>query len=408
DISEFVKHGHERGYVEITLASGDGELKVRREIVREGNKSLWKINGRSATFHEVQKTTRRLSVQVDNLCQFLPQDRVVEFSKMSAQELLKETQKAVGREDLLQLQLELAENRLKERQTMGELQRLTQDVDSLRKQNEVLERDVERWQARQAAESQVRVLSALLPVVRYTEAKAAHDRAKDARKREHARYLEVKNAVTAGVEEEIEQLEEQIALSERRRRQAQDELSAAQRENQQSATRLERYESRQRDLNAELEEIGRRAQRRRDEIARLRTEVTQLENAHPAERPEGDSRELVQMMGELNKEKLELNNEIIQLQDSQKGLMRSNRQLNADLNSNDRQLRDLNDVATRRREALRRFNEDTVRALEWLEQNRGMFKQHVFAPVCLEASVADARMSHMIETIVPPGSLKMF
>ncbi|KAJ2166674.1 Structural maintenance of chromosomes protein 5, partial [Coemansia sp. RSA 2522] len=339
DISEFVKHGHERGSIEITLASAGTEVKVRREIVREGNKSIWKINGRSASFAEVQKTTKNLCVQVDNLCQFLPQDRVVEFSKMSPQELLKETQKAVGREDLLQLQVELAEHRLKERQTMGELHRLAQDVDSLRKQNEVLERDVERWQAREAAESQLRVLEALVPVVRYTDTKAEHDRAKEARKHAHAHYLEVKNAVSDGVEEEIEQLESQIALNERQRRQVQDELSTEQRATQQRTSRLERFETRQRDLSAELEEIGKRVQRRREQIAKLRTEISKLEDAHPEEKPqEGDSRELMQVASELSKQKLELKNEIIQLQDSQKGLLRSNRQLTTDMNSNDRQL----------------------------------------------------------------------
>ncbi|KAJ2728023.1 Structural maintenance of chromosomes protein 5 [Coemansia sp. D1744] len=409
DISEFVKHGHERGSIEITLASAGTEVKVRREIVREGNKSIWKINGRSASFAEVQKTTKNLCVQVDNLCQFLPQDRVVEFSKMSPQELLKETQKAVGREDLLQLQVELAEHRLKERQTMGELHRLAQDVDSLRKQNEVLERDVERWQAREAAESQLRVLEALVPVVRYTDTKAEHDRAKEARKHAHAHYLEVKNAVSDGVEEEIEQLESQIALNERQRRQVQDELSTEQRATQQRTSRLERFETRQRDLSAELEEIGKRVQRRREQIAKLRTEISKLEDAHPEEKPqEGDSRELMQVASELSKQKLELKNEIIQLQDSQKGLLRSNRQLTTDMNSNDRQLRDLDDVAVRRRETLRRFNEDTFHALEWLEKNRSMFKQHVFAPVCLEASVANPQVALMIEAIVPVSTLKMF
>ncbi|KAJ2850517.1 Structural maintenance of chromosomes protein 5 [Coemansia brasiliensis] len=410
DISEFVKHGHERGYIEITLAShSHGELKIRREIIREGNKTLWKLNGRSATFSQVQKSIRQLNVQVDNLCQFLPQDRVVEFSKMTPQELLKETQKAVGREDLLQMQLELAEYRLKERQTMDELQRVSQDVDSLRKQNEVLEQDVKRWQDRLEAESQLRVLTALVPVVRYTDAKAEHDRAKEARKEAHARYMSVKNSVSTGVEEEIEQLEAHIAEKERRRRQIQDELQAAERENRQRVARLETFESRQRDLTADLEEIGKRAQRRREEITRLRAELAQLEAAHPEERPEEvDSRELVQVASELNKEKLTLKNEIIELQDSQKALMRSNQQLNHDLNANHKQLRDLDNVAMRRRETLRRFNEDTVRALEWLEKNRSMFSQHVFSPACLEASISNPNMANIIDTILTASSLKMF
>ncbi|MPC36506.1 Structural maintenance of chromosomes protein 5 [Portunus trituberculatus] len=44
---------------------------------------------------------KELNIQVDNLCQFLPQDRVVAFAKMNSQNLLMATQKAVGECDCL-------------------------------------------------------------------------------------------------------------------------------------------------------------------------------------------------------------------------------------------------------------------------------------------------------------------
>lgn len=39
---------------------------------------------------------RELNIQIDNLCQFLPQDRVVSFAQLSKFDLLRETEKAVG------------------------------------------------------------------------------------------------------------------------------------------------------------------------------------------------------------------------------------------------------------------------------------------------------------------------
>ncbi|KAJ1718079.1 Structural maintenance of chromosomes protein 5, partial [Coemansia biformis] len=114
------------------------------------------------------------------------------------------------------------------------------------------------------------------------------------------------------------------------------------------------------------------------------------------------------MGAELNRKKLELKNEIIQLQDSQKDLMRTGRQISDDIADRDKQLKDLDNATLQRRDTLRRFNEDTYRALEWLEQNRTMFEQHVFAPVCLEASVSDSRYAPLIETIISTSSLRMF
>lgn len=46
-------------------------------------------------------------VQVDNLCQFLPQDRVQEFARLNKQELLRETQIAICRMDLMEKQRDL-------------------------------------------------------------------------------------------------------------------------------------------------------------------------------------------------------------------------------------------------------------------------------------------------------------
>lgn len=37
-----------------------------------------------------------MNIQLDNLCQFLPQEKVVEFTKMSSQDLLESTEKAVS------------------------------------------------------------------------------------------------------------------------------------------------------------------------------------------------------------------------------------------------------------------------------------------------------------------------
>ena len=44
----------------------------------------------------MEATVSNLNIQVGNLCQFLPQDKVADFAKMSQQELLENTEKAVG------------------------------------------------------------------------------------------------------------------------------------------------------------------------------------------------------------------------------------------------------------------------------------------------------------------------
>ena len=44
---------------------------------------------------DIEALVEELNIQVGNLCQFLPQDKVADFAKMSPEELLENTQKAV-------------------------------------------------------------------------------------------------------------------------------------------------------------------------------------------------------------------------------------------------------------------------------------------------------------------------
>jgi structural maintenance of chromosomes protein 5 len=67
---------------------------IRRQIFRD-NKSLWYLDGRESTLKNVTALMESAKIQIDNLCQFLPQDKVGEFSRMNAVQLLKATETAV-------------------------------------------------------------------------------------------------------------------------------------------------------------------------------------------------------------------------------------------------------------------------------------------------------------------------
>ncbi len=65
-------------------------------------KSTWRLNGKVTTQKIVDQLMSELRIQVGNLCQFLPQDKVHQFSKMNAKELLNKTVEAVGEPKLVE------------------------------------------------------------------------------------------------------------------------------------------------------------------------------------------------------------------------------------------------------------------------------------------------------------------
>lgn len=58
-------------------------------------RSQWEIDGKPVSQKVYMQSIAEFNIQVDNLCQFLPQDRVQDFTKMNPQELLDNTQSSV-------------------------------------------------------------------------------------------------------------------------------------------------------------------------------------------------------------------------------------------------------------------------------------------------------------------------
>ena len=93
-IELFIKEGAQEGFIELELFDPDGKHVISRTI--QGRVSKWTYNGKSVKEDCVKEVVTKLNIQVDNLCQILPQERVQDFVKMNAQALLEGTEKAVG------------------------------------------------------------------------------------------------------------------------------------------------------------------------------------------------------------------------------------------------------------------------------------------------------------------------
>jgi len=94
----FVMRDKEKGWVEIELKGkreGDSNIIIRRDLERASNRSSYKLDGEVATQALIHHKVQELGIQVNNLCTFLPQEKVGKFTEMDPQKLLMETEKVV-------------------------------------------------------------------------------------------------------------------------------------------------------------------------------------------------------------------------------------------------------------------------------------------------------------------------
>lgn len=113
DIREFVKRGkeHEVSFCEVSLLQADSVVTVRRFISTENKGSKWTINGQTSTQTAVKALMKSLNIDVDNLCSFMPQDKVGNFSQQTPQGILKKTLECIKMtedKNLHQEQMELS------------------------------------------------------------------------------------------------------------------------------------------------------------------------------------------------------------------------------------------------------------------------------------------------------------
>ena len=108
NLSEFIKIGEQEVMVEVELFVLDENVVIQRKW-RQDKKSFWTIRGRKMTQKEVEQVVAHFRIQVDNLCQFLPQDKVHDFSRQNSKGLPDSKVDTVGDVDLKEEHLELKE-----------------------------------------------------------------------------------------------------------------------------------------------------------------------------------------------------------------------------------------------------------------------------------------------------------
>ena len=173
DPGEFVKHGCSEATIEIELARAPSKQRrnsvICRTIRREGNKSTFTVNGQSATRAQVLKLAQSFAIQIDNLCQFLPQDKVSEFAALTPIELLYSTQRAAAGAEMIKLHDDLKKLRAEQKAlrigNKGDRDMLA----NLENRQELQRADVERMRQRELVKRKIDMLEAVRPVILFQE-----------------------------------------------------------------------------------------------------------------------------------------------------------------------------------------------------------------------------------------------
>lgn len=106
-MKSMIKTGQEDSTIEITLKDSEPDLYLVIQRKFTEKESVWKLNGEISDEKLIKKICKKFNIQLDNLCHFLPQERVAEFAGLSPEMLLLETQRTLGSGHLLAMHEDL-------------------------------------------------------------------------------------------------------------------------------------------------------------------------------------------------------------------------------------------------------------------------------------------------------------
>uniref|UniRef100_A0A803W6N7 Structural maintenance of chromosomes protein 5 n=1 Tax=Ficedula albicollis TaxID=59894 RepID=A0A803W6N7_FICAL len=379
-IGLFVKHGCMKGVVEIELFKSPDNITITREIHVVNNASVWFINRKPATLKTVEEQIADLNIQVDNLCQFLPQDKVGEFTKLSKTELLEATEKSIGSPEMYQFHCELKNFREKERELENLCREKTTSLEKMKQRVERYKQDVERYHECKRHVDLIEMLERKRPWVEYENFREQHEEVKQYRN-QVKKELKCLKEMQAPWTRKIQEVEEDLRNLDMKTRDNTAEIRNISQKYKEKQDALEMKDK-------QIEEINQAFRMKKDEETNRQKKIQQTQIIIEEWQNELDTMAACE---NLQPQIDAVNTELKKLQEERANIDNDISDLRAEKNSQEREekriidrLGQLNNIMHMKEENLKMRFRDTHSALMWLRNNKDKFKKQTCEPMMLE------------------------
>jgi len=405
EVSSFVRRGTSSGEVAVTLAvENGGFVTVKRRIKSTENKSEFWINGHPATMSKVKDLVKKYNIQLDNLCQFLPQDKVNEFARMKPIELLKATETAIGdgelaliHEDLTKAKKVLDEKEKVVKMTAESLERLMTDFEDL-------DRLIAPMKEKKKLEEDLIVLEKKQGWAKYEASKEAGkkdeeilEKSRRTIERLEAEFQQSNGPVKRKSAEKTKEMKKEESAKKNTKKFNVDDVQSAVNGN------LEHAQSSHEKI-ADLEEKSIRfkhaLEKLKVEVERHRQEVRQVDESAVL-RLQEDAKLLEAQLNDLS-------NHAIVVDSRMEALTTEKQTHTKAIQGLDKRMNHMNNVKTQR---LQRFGFKANAVTEMynhVQANRGRYRGHVYGPLALEIDVQNPHYAAMLEQQIPNNWLSYF
>jgi len=400
DLKAFVMHECEEAFIEIEVRDAvgiDGKTVIRRTFSSERNASEWYINSIKKKMEDAKDIVARLKIQINNLCTFLPQDKVGNFSMSNPCELLEKTQEAVCPE-LLEMQRKLME--LQETGDKSERDIIARHdaLEQRRKRNEDLRAAKELAEKREEHLAQVVLLEKKLAWCKYNSATEDVEEAKvylaEARK-----LAEESHQDLDPMKQEVSRLERQLGAAKTKQEAVKQDLSSLKKKEQSQADKDDVFATREQDIQHALKNLEIQRKNRLDRLTQAQALLADMCQQREEEERTVNIEELKAKIKSFQPEMSQLNEEILEITDKMSELKQETKSVGLRKRTLEQQLAAKMSVKDQQLEKVKQFREgyDALEFYRWLDKHRPLFRGKVYGPLAAEVSVDNPNYSKCLE-----------
>eukprot|EP00088_Acartia_fossae_P007559 TRINITY_DN1355_c0_g1_i1.p1 TRINITY_DN1355_c0_g1~~TRINITY_DN1355_c0_g1_i1.p1 ORF type:complete len:1045 (-),score=359.52 TRINITY_DN1355_c0_g1_i1:421-3555(-) len=404
-LSDFIQVGKEEAMLEIELFNAKGENMIVTRKWNLAGKSEWRVNGKKGPEKDVRERVAKLGIQVDNLCQFLPQDKVHDFSKLNNIALLNSTIEAVGETGLKEKHFELKERQKEYDEGHGLLARKTTIYEEKIVQLNGMEGDRKIFEQQKGLEEQLHMLKIKRLWVIYWNTRDEYKKINDQHKAEEGRLTEAHNSLKP-LEKLIKRLERKITeTAEKNTKNSQNEKELSGKVTTHTARANDCMEA-LKDLDEQEIARIRKMKEREDSKKSLKEKIKDLERDCDVNRAGNENLEEL-----VEESKVNTRTAMEQLVAEKSNVDSKKDEINKKNNEMRRILAEtkkLQDIELRKMTKLQEKDDHAFKAVQWLRNNKENFRGQVFEPLLICGNVPSQDHAIYLENAVPLREMLIF
>ncbi|KAL5606338.1 hypothetical protein BROUX41_002755 [Berkeleyomyces rouxiae] len=408
-IGEFVKHNQNFAVIETELrGTEDDNIHIRAKIMRETNQTSWWLDGRTVPHKRIQEVVKSLKIQVDNLCQFLPQDRVVEFARLNEVDLLTETLRAAAPEEVSTMHRYLQTQHKAKEEIQKRIDVLHSSLEASQKRQSGLQAEVDRINERETLREQIGLLEDAKIFAEYNALADSYKAAKRKRK--------IANENLQRLQTESEPALRELKKKERYAGRLQEASSQSLRNVRQAESAFDEASSRLERLNEQFNAFGDEVNKAeidyrsaKSEVKAMKRKLIDLQKSQ--ENAPADELDIEVINQEIRQNEHQVRDRASEMQgikssiETIRGPMEMKKKETTRLESN---LQALDTQQGQRMNALQRLSPDAKAGWDWLLENKDSFSMEVFGPAMLTCSVKNEKYADQVEALLGRSDLTCF